>query len=337
MLLNLEQFNLLLNNTKNKKVPISPIYLISGVETILVENCRDQLMALLTLNDYSEHLRAEFDAEKLQEVVSQRSLFSNKRIIEFKCPQAKIGTKGSQAIISYLDSIKAPSQDVLIFLTPRLEKATQNSAWVKAINTKGIVVTIWPLQDSQLIRYIQDRSTHYQLALTGEAIHFLAHSYEGNITDLDNTLKLLALVFCEESSPLTLEKIKEIVLYSSHFTTFDLIEAALAGDKLKVLKIWNAILADNPFLLIIWALEQMLTKCVSLYFAKQKSFDFENLIQQIQWPKQRSLYRQMIPRLSESGLHKWIQELSCIEKNFKQGEVGIGKQQLLDLLLCVAK
>ena len=87
---------------------LRPVYLVSGEETLLVQECCDRVRRAARAAGCSE--RQVFDTSErgfdwidLLENTSSLSLFAEQRLIELRIPNGKPGAEGSKAICEYLE------------------------------------------------------------------------------------------------------------------------------------------------------------------------------------------------------------------------------------------
>ena len=96
---------------------LAPVYLISGDETLLVQEACDSVRKAARKAGFSEreryHTDAQFDWSLLLSAANSLSLFNDKKIIELRVDNGKPGDKGSKAIVEYLSK---PSEDNLLII-----------------------------------------------------------------------------------------------------------------------------------------------------------------------------------------------------------------------------
>jgi DNA polymerase-3 subunit delta len=72
---------------------LSPLYLISGDEPLLIQDARDMIVAQAKKNGFTEkqllHVDTGFQAETLSLAIEHRDLFSDKKIIDIRNAAAK--------------------------------------------------------------------------------------------------------------------------------------------------------------------------------------------------------------------------------------------------------
>ncbi|NJO12919.1 MAG: hypothetical protein HC872_05000 [Gammaproteobacteria bacterium] len=90
-----------------------------------------------------------FDWNHLRAESASLSLFAERRVLEVRLPTGKPGD-GAQVLQQLIED---PAPDtILLVISAQLERATLNSAWVKAMERKGAWVTVWPIDIARLPR-----------------------------------------------------------------------------------------------------------------------------------------------------------------------------------------
>ena len=84
------------------KQTLSPLYLLSGDEPLLIQDMRDMIFAAATSRGFSEkdmhHVDATFSTDALIASLQNHSLFSEKKIIDIRNPSPKIDSSLSSFI-----------------------------------------------------------------------------------------------------------------------------------------------------------------------------------------------------------------------------------------------
>ena len=124
-----------------------PAYLISGDEPLLTAEATDAVRAKARTAGFTERethfMERGGDWNDVRASANNLSLFAERRIVEIRMPTAKPGNAGSAAIVALLES-RDPDR-LLILNAPKLDRDAQNSEWVRAVETHGALVQIWPV------------------------------------------------------------------------------------------------------------------------------------------------------------------------------------------------
>ena len=129
------------------KKSLLPCYLVSGDEPLLVEESLDAIRAAAREQGFGARElfvhSTGFDWSEFSAVGSNLSLFAERRIIELRLPTGKPGVKGSATIADF--AAEAADDMLLLVSAPKLDRKAQNAKWVKAIESRGGLVQVWPV------------------------------------------------------------------------------------------------------------------------------------------------------------------------------------------------
>ena len=131
-------------------------YLVSGDEHLLVDEALDAIRDAARASGFGARERhvatAGFDWSELGTSGANLSLFAERRLVELWLPTGKPGRTGGQAIVDFIDRL---GDDVMFVVsTPKLDKSTQGTKWVKAVQGKGVFVPVWPVGARELPGWI---------------------------------------------------------------------------------------------------------------------------------------------------------------------------------------
>ncbi len=93
------------------------------------------------------------DWNDVRAAASNLSLFAERRILEIRMPSAKPGKTGSEAIVATC-SRAAIRIGLIVINVPKLDRDAQGSEWVRAVETHGALVQVWPVDASRLDRLV---------------------------------------------------------------------------------------------------------------------------------------------------------------------------------------
>lgn len=223
-----------------------PVYLISGDETLLVQECADQIRAAARRGGCGERRvldagERSFRWQDLLDDAGSMSLFAEQKLLELRIPNGKPGTEGSQTLQTYLQD--PADGDVLLIVAGKIDKASTNSKWFKALDAAGATVQIWPVAAEELPRWLERRAAAQGLRIEGEALGLLAERVEGNLLAAVQELEKLRLL--ADGGPIDLDRVTEAVANSARFTLFGMIDIALAGRVEDALRMLHGLRAEG--------------------------------------------------------------------------------------------
>ena len=133
-------------------------YLVSGDETLIVEECADAVRNAARAGGCTEREVIEIggagDWQQLLQSAGAMSLFADRKLIEIRLPSGKPGAEGSKAIQEYL---AIDSEDVLLIIAGKVDKSSQRAKWFTALDREGVVVQVWPVGRHELPTFLQRR------------------------------------------------------------------------------------------------------------------------------------------------------------------------------------
>ena len=233
-----------------KQLP--PLVWITGDEALLVQEACDTVRQFAREQGFSERevhdAGASFNWSALRESAAAMSLFAERKIIDLRLHSPKLDNDGKDALQEYVDN---PGDDNLLLVScGRMEKAALNTKWFKALETRGIVVQIWPVSAQQLPGWVAQRLKKAGLAADQDSIQIICQRVEGNLLAAAQEIDKLALLAGDRQ--LTADIVARAVADSSRFNVFALVDAALAGQAGKALNILNHLRAegDDPLKLL---------------------------------------------------------------------------------------
>lgn len=283
---------------------LAPVYLLSGDEPFLIQEAADSIRATAREQQYSErlilHVDSGFSWQELLDSASNLSLFAEQRIIELRLRSSKIGDQGSKAIQHYCGHCL---QDNLLMITaPRLDKASQNAKWVKAIDQVGTLVQFWPVPAGELPRWLQARLAAQGLSADQEALQTIAELVEGNLLAAAQEVDKLALL--SPDGRITAAMVSEAVGNSSRYTVYNLIDLALAGDARGALRVLSGLQSEsNDAGLISWALSREIHALDQARCMQSQGQSSDNISRSLKiFGARKALFQRALKRLPESAI-----------------------------------
>lgn len=276
----------------------APIYLVSGDEPLLVQECGDFVREAAHKRGYSERqvltVEPGFDWNGLFNETQSMSLFSERRLMELRLPTGKPGETGAKIIIELAGN---PPADVLILITTgKLERQQRGAKWVKALTDAGVHVTVYPVEASRLPAWIDRRLRARGLLPAPGVTELLAHYMEGNL--LACAQEIDKLVMLSGEGEVRLDDIENALCDNARFNVFGLADHCLRGDPVAIIRILRSLRAEGVEpVLILWALSRELRELLSLsegIAAGQSAarvFDAHRV-----WPRRKPLLQKALAR-----------------------------------------
>ncbi len=284
-------------------------YMVTGDEHLLVQEALDAIRLAAREKGFGSRelytATTGFDWSDLAGAGGNLSLFAERRIIELRLPTGKPGLKGSATIIDMLGTI----DDDLLFLisAPKLERNTAAAKWCKAVEAKGGMVQIWPVGLRELPAWINERMRHAGLKPDRDAVRLLADRVEGNLLAAQQEIEKLRLLHGE--GPVSAAEVDAAVADSSRFDVYKLVDAAVAGNAARAVRIMGGIRAEGVEpVILMWALTRELRMLAGLADGIQSGTDLSAGMRKARvWQNRQGLVRACIGRHQATDFYQLLQ------------------------------
>ena len=234
------------------------IYLISGDEPLLVGEAADQVRAAARNAGYLDRrvffVERGFSWDELYNDTQSLSLFAERRLFELRMPSGKPDKGAAQ-----LEAMAAsPPPDVITLITTdKLDKKAAEHAWVRAVETHGVWLQVWPVETAALPQWLRARARALNVVLTPQAGELIAARVEGNLLAARQELEKLALLTADGTVDEAL--VMRAVGDSARYDVFQVATAAAAGDAPRALQVLLGLKSEGVEpTLILWALTREL-------------------------------------------------------------------------------
>ncbi|MDB4470881.1 DNA polymerase III subunit delta [Deltaproteobacteria bacterium] len=307
-----------------------PVYIVSGDETLLVQEACDTIRKSCRKQGFNErevlHVDSGFDWQELLGHANALSLFSDKKLIELRLPNGKPGDAGGKALVGYTSN---PSPDnVLLIICNKLDASSTRTKWYKTVESAGASIQTWPIATQQLPQWIRHRLTQAGLTADQEVINLLAARNEGNLLAAAQEIEKLKLF--SQSGSLDINTVNSVVADNARYDVFGLVDRVMQGDAPGSLKILRGLQAEGTDVLgILWALSReirVLSQCASEI---EQGNGIDRVLQnQRVWDKRKTLTKTALKRLPLKKLH----QLLSLANQIDQAAKGIAKDNAWDML-----
>ena len=234
---------------------LAPVYVLGGDEPLQIQEARDAVRAAAARRGFDERvvLNAEtgFDWSTLRAYADSLSLFGDRRIIDLRLATGKPGEAGARALRDY--AADPPESNLLLVSLDRFDRGSTSTQWYKALEKAGVAIRSWPVGARELPGWIRRRAAGRGLTLTPAAADALGERVEGNLLACAQEIEKLRMLHGE--ARLDVEDVLRAVADSARFDVFDLVDAALAGDAGRTVRILQGLREEGvapP--LVAWAL-----------------------------------------------------------------------------------
>ena len=236
---------------------LAPLYVVHGDEPLLAMEAGDAIRAAARRAGCEERdifvAEPGFRWDALMAANANLGLFGSRKLVDLRIPSGKPGTEGARAL-EYCAAHPSPEQTLLVTL-PRLDRATQSSAWFSALVDAGVSIAVVPLATEEVPAWIAARLALQKQRVGRETLAFLAQSCEGNLLAARQEIEKLGLLLPE--GDLDADTVERAVTDVARYDVFQLSEAWLAGDAARALRIIAALEAEGEGIqLLLWQLSE---------------------------------------------------------------------------------
>mgnify|MGYP001818033414 CR=1 FL=1 len=277
---------------------LAPVYFLTGDEPLQLGEAADLVRRLAREQGYSEREVLEqgpgFDWNQLDQAADSLSLFGERRLIELRLASAKVGNEGARALAAFADD---PPPDTLLLLhAPKLERSQLNAKWVKAIERRGVLVQIWPVEGNRLGPWIEQRLRHAGLIAEPGVVEMLAQRVEGNLLAARQEIDKLLLLY--GPGVISADQLAEAVADSARFDVFGLVDTLLAGDAARGVRMLEGLKAEGVAApVVLWALAREIRALAEMAFEIEQGGSAEQVLGSYRvWEKRRPLVRKGLKR-----------------------------------------
>jgi len=237
-----------------------PVYLVSGDEPLLVQECCDLIRQQARRQGCSDREVIDagasgFDWQELLRSATSMSLFAERKLVELRLPGGKPGTDGSKALCDYL--AVAGGDDVLLVMAGRIDKASTGSKWYKALDRAGATIQVWPVKAGELPRWLRQRVSGAGMRIDDDALQLLCDRVEGNLLAAVQEVEKLKLL--AEDGRITARTVTAAVSDNARYNPFDMVDNALRGDATGSLRMLRGLRGEGTEpMVLLWAITREL-------------------------------------------------------------------------------
>jgi len=297
-----------------------PVYLVSGDEPLLVQECCDQIRRTARERGCNEREIIDcgvsgFNWQELLHSAASMSLFAERRLIELRLPSGKPGAEGSSALCEYLDS--ASGDDVLLIVSGKIDKQSTNSKWYKALDKAGATIQVWPIDAKNLPRWLQQRLRNAGLDIDNDALQLLCDRVEGNLLAAVQEVEKLKLL--ATGSKITLQTVSAAVSDNARYNLFDMTDKALQGNASASLRMLHGLRAEGsepP--VVLWNLAREIR---TLYEVRLECDQGQAVQQALAarhvWPSRMPFVQAALARHDSSSLTLLLEQAALVDGSIK--------------------
>jgi len=297
---------------------LPPVTWLSGDEPLLMQEAADAIRAAARQLGHAERIRFVADRgfafEALAQEADALSLFASQRLVELRFP-GKPGKEASEAVATLAGRL---TDDVrLLVSSPRLDRATTESAWYGRIERIGLVVTVTGIERSRVPAWLGARLARAGQSADEATLALLAERVEGNLLAAHQEVEKLALLY--PAGPLSVEQVRSAVLDVARYDVFDLVDASLAADAARALRTLHGLRAEGTAApMVLWALADAVRTLLRLAQVRAAGRPIAAAMRELRvWGERERLYGRALERLPEPVLRGCLRQAARADRMAK--------------------
>lgn len=317
---------------------LAPLYVIHGDEPLLALEAGDAIRAAARKSGSAERevlvVEPGFKWDAFLGANANLGLFGERKLVDLRIPTGKPGVEGAKALERYAAS---PNPDNITLITlPRLDRATQGSAWFAALEAAGVAIAVYPIERDALPRWVAARLAAQGQQASRETLAFLADQSEGNLLAARQEIDKLALLL--PKGALDPAAVERVVADVARYDVFQLSEAWLAGDATRAMRILGVLESEGEAVnLAIWQLGEDLHALAGVQRAVESGTPLATAVRNARaWGRRQNALERAARRVKAETLTPLIAGLARLDGLAKGIGVGNAWQALqrVALALC---
>lgn len=310
---------------------LAALYVITGDEMLLAIEAADAIRARARSVGFSERetfvVDQHFNWARLLEAGQSLSLFTTQRMIDLRIPTGKPGIEGSKMLQRYAEHLP---QDVLTLITlPRLDRASQASAWFVALEARAIIVSADPVGVERLPSWLDQRLKRQQQEADPQTLAFITDRVQGNLLAAHQEVLKLGLLFAP--GKLSFEAVSDAVVNVARFDVFQLGEALLSADRTRFVRVLDGLRAEGtagPF--VLWSLVEEIRALKRVQEGVQAGKAVAQVMKEARiWGNRARLMPDALHRLDAEQLDDCLLRAAAVDRALK----GVENQDPWDQML----
>lgn len=298
---------------------LQPLYVVTGDETLLAIEAADAIRHQARASGYTERecftVEQGFNWARLIEAGQSLSLFATQRLIELRMPTGKPGVEGGRMLQRYVEQLPA---DVLTLITlPRIDRATQSSAWYAALESRAVMVSADLVGVERLGSWLKQRLKRQDQDADIQTLDFLVDRVQGNLLAAHQEVLKLGLLF--GPGKLEFSAVSESVVDVARFDVFELGETLLAADRQRFVRVLDGLRSEGVALpLVLWAVVEEVRALKRVKEAVGRGQPLAQALRESRvWGARAKLMPNALNRLSPAQLDECLLKAAAADRALK--------------------
>jgi len=314
---------------------LAPLYTVFGTEPLLVAESIDLICNKAREKGFSEHERYTVDnyfrwSDLLSSSYSP-SLFGDRKIIDIRIPSGKPGKEGGKTLVNYCQTL--PQDAITLITLPRLDKQSQSAKWFKALESTGIMIPIYAMEQTQLPTWIKNRLAIQHQTADHETLLFIASHVEGNLLAANQEIQKLALLY--PPGNLIFEQVKNAILDVARYDVYQLTDAMIAANAVRYTRILDGLQSEGTALpLILTVVCEQIRQLIFLRKGLNQGIPPSQLLKTARiWGERQNIAINAAKRITAERLLQSLLHAAKIDRIIKGVAKGNTKDAWHELLL----
>ncbi|NEV62045.1 DNA polymerase III subunit delta [Thiorhodococcus minor] len=310
------RFNRLAGHLKSG---LAPLYLVCGDEPYQLGEAARLVREKAKREGFDERelldAEAGFDWGQLTAAAESMSLFSERKLIELRIGNGKIGKEGSEAICEYCE--RPCPDNLLLILAPGLDRKDLKTKWSKRVEEVGALIQVWPLKVQELEDWLEQRLKAAGFTPAQGVAAMLAERAEGNL--LAGVQEVEKLRLLHEPGALRLDDLLGNLADSARFDLFALTDAAVSGDRIRAQRVLTVLRAEGTAdALVLWVLAREIRMLADAAGTMARRGSLSQVFATHRVPKMRQPgIEKALRRLPSSVLSTLLQQCAAVDLMIK--------------------
>jgi DNA polymerase III subunit delta len=318
------------------KQGLLPVYFFSGDEPLQLGEAADTVRKQARGEGFTErevmHVDKGFDWNELLASGNAMSLFAERKLIDLRLPSGKPGKDGAAALVEYAE--RPPEDTVLLITSGKIDKASQQARWYKALDKIGATLQVWPVDSADMPRWLEQRMRSRGLQPDKEAIAMVSDRVEGNL--LAAAQEVDKLVLLNGEGPLSAEQVEMAVADSARFDVYNLVDTALLGDVPRVTRMLEGLRGEGVEpIQVLWALSREIRNLADMAGQLESGKGMDSVLVRV-WAKRKGPVRRGLLRHNRARWQMMLRRAARLDRLVKGQAAGNAWDELLQLGLMMA-
>jgi DNA polymerase III subunit delta len=313
---------------------LAPLYVVHGDEPLAAIEAADAIRGAARQAGCDERevfiVEQHFRWDGFIAANANLGLFGSRKLIDVRIASGKPGVEGAAALERHARNL--PADNVTLITLPRIDRATQASAWFAALAEHGVTIAVAPIDRAALPAWIAERLSRNDQRVTRDTLAFLAERCEGNPLAARQEIDKLALLLAP--GPLAHDDVERAVANVARYDIQELSEAWLVGDAARTLRIVQGLRSEGePITLVVWQLGEDLHALASVHEAVGRGQSLSTAMRGIRiWGKRQPALERAARRIAARDILPLLASLARLDALAK----GIGRGDAWDAVVAIA-